>query len=498
MASQVLPFPALHPSSGLQILAMRVFSSPTPDKRRASECISRSDSASFFGTSVLEQHRASDSAIREDSRNSTERVASRSNNVGVFLTDKENRSPVAPVVNKEGSALWVKLREVEAELEKERSAAKPLHEASAKLEKQEEQIKDLEQQNRVYSESLERARSEYEELLKKHASIDHEHDLRFCRFREKVIESLDHMSEDVAKLSDQADTYIRLRSNKGGKCSSASLHGIFSRLRSFQDKTLQSLDYMNEEVAKMHEQTDAKIRYDSMMHARLAATRLVHKCVVRHLVSDDTAPIIDTADSRKEPDEGIAEGGTIAEERASWQKQNRELALTVEMLIQEKQQLEAENKHISNVAAIFEKKYEDIAGQNARLMGHINHKQKIQHTLQLKEEISELRASLALAQKRCFQLESGLTHKQLDHLLASTHNEDDGARVAGTSRRSMTAHPHSICDWNSERMKIDLQHLISLIRGVVLDCRAEEPTSDLTGVFEKLRLVMQARVQRRK
>lgn len=420
------------------------------------------------------------------------RVASRSaeGEAGVFSTDKENRPPPAPAANKEGSALRLKLREVEAELEQERSAAKPVYEANARLEKQDEQIKDLQKQNRASHESLERVRSEYEELLKKYASIDRDHNRRFRRFQEKVVESMDHMNEEVAKLSEGGKC--------SGKCSSVPMDAIFSRLRSFQNKTLQSLDYMSEEVAKMQDKTDAKIRHESMMHARLAAAKLVHKSVVRHLVSDSTAPVVDIADSRNEPDGGVAECDAIGEERASWQKQNRELALTVEMLIQEKQQLEAENKHISNVAAIFEKKYEDIAGQNARLMGHINHKQKIQHTLQLKEENSELRASLTLAQKRCFQLESGLTHKQLDHFLASTYSEDDGARVGGKSRQSIAAHSHGAFDWNSERMKIDLQHLISLIRGVVLDCRVEEPTSDLTSVFEKLRVVMQARVQKRK
>mmetsp|Transcript_50893 Transcript_50893/g.80728 ORF Transcript_50893/g.80728 Transcript_50893/m.80728 type:complete len:504 (-) Transcript_50893:151-1662(-) len=494
---------------------MQSLSSPTLENRRASEACFRGESGSVFGTSVLEQRRSSDSRVREDSRNST--ASFKSAKVGVFVTDKENRSPAPITTKKEASALWVKLRETEAELEKSRSALKPLEEATAKIENQEQRIRDLQEQNRELKDSLDLKQSEHEELKQKYESLHEENAQCLIRFQKKVVESLDHMNEDIAKLGDRTEANAHLASRRAGNLSGteSNQHDILFLLRCFQKKVIKSLDYMSEEIAQLQEITDANTRrmhqvstirssagqgpIDSTMYARLAAAKLVHKCVVSHLVSEIEGDVpTDVEDPDEERDDLKAHCETLEEERSSWKKQNHELALTVQMLIQENQQLEAQNKHTSKIAAVFEKKYEDIAGQNARQMGHINHKQKIQHTLQLKEEISELRTSLSLAQKRCFQLESGLTTKQLDHLLASfgASIAEDGAYVVGESRRSKARLAAGTNNWKSERMKIDLQHLISLIQGVVLDCHGEESTNDLTSLFQKLRAVMQQRVRK--
>merc|ERR1712072_113699 len=187
----------------------------------------------------------------------------------------------------------------------------------------------------------------------------------------------------------------------------------------------------------------------------------------------------------------------------AWQEQNQELMLTVQMLIKEKQELQAENKHISEIADIFEKKYEEIAGQNARMMGHINHKQKIQHTLQLKQENAELRQKLSETTKLCCQLESGNGNKRLDELFnsfalyagATSSSADGEPTTPGRSRKSTSGRrSHDVDD----QKKIDLQHLIALIQGVVMENRGEEGTGDMGSPFERLRDAMQKKTPKQK
>lgn len=68
--------------------------------------------------------------------------------------------------------------------------------------------------------------------------------------------------------------------------------------------------------------------------------------------------------------------------------------------------LELENCSLKESNAIFEASLERISGQHARLMGHNNHKQKIQYMLKLKDENGRLRRELKESRHRALQLDS--------------------------------------------------------------------------------------------
>merc|ERR1719223_344096 len=85
--------------------------------------------------------------------------------------------------------------------------------------------------------------------------------------------------------------------------------------------------------------------------------------------------------------------------------QNRELVLTVHQFKQESELLEAEGQSLRKRLAIFEENLDRVTGQNAQLMGHANHRQKIHHTMQLKEELCQLHMKLRKAHDRIVRLQ---------------------------------------------------------------------------------------------
>lgn len=85
--------------------------------------------------------------------------------------------------------------------------------------------------------------------------------------------------------------------------------------------------------------------------------------------------------------------------------QNRELALTLQLFKQDCELLSAENKSLHESLAAFEANLDRVTSQNAKLLGHSNHRQKIHYTFKLKEENGRLREELRRAQHKVLQLE---------------------------------------------------------------------------------------------
>merc|ERR1719263_2657013 len=77
------------------------------------------------------------------------------------------------------------------------------------------------------------------------------------------------------------------------------------------------------------------------------------------------------------------------------------LTVTSEQLRSHCQTLEVENASMKDLMAAFELGLE----QHAQAIGHVNHKQKIRYTLQLKETINRLLDELRRSRSRIFMLE---------------------------------------------------------------------------------------------
>jgi hypothetical protein len=86
-------------------------------------------------------------------------------------------------------------------------------------------------------------------------------------------------------------------------------------------------------------------------------------------------------------------------------ERNRQLLTTLEQFTHEHREVEAENKSLRESVKAFEESLEKMAGQHAELMGHVNHKQKIKHTMQLKEENLKLKDEVRRLRKECYSLQ---------------------------------------------------------------------------------------------
>merc|ERR1719272_1245411 len=85
---------------------------------------------------------------------------------------------------------------------------------------------------------------------------------------------------------------------------------------------------------------------------------------------------------------------------------NSELLLTLEQFKQDCETLQAENQGLRESVAAFEDNLDKVAGQNAKMMGHTNHKQKIMYTMKLQESNTKLREEVNKMRKKYLALEA--------------------------------------------------------------------------------------------
>lgn len=93
--------------------------------------------------------------------------------------------------------------------------------------------------------------------------------------------------------------------------------------------------------------------------------------------------------------------------------QNRQLLLTVSALKQECETIQAEKQCLQETVADLERSLDAVSGQHAELAGHVNHRQKIRHTMQIKEERDKLREKHVKLQQRISVLEASQSSQAL-------------------------------------------------------------------------------------
>jgi len=117
--------------------------------------------------------------------------------------------------------------------------------------------------------------------------------------------------------------------------------------------------------------------------------------------------------------------------------QNRELMRTIWQFNQDCEFLEVENCSLKATMSIFEQDLDRVTNQNAQLIGHVNHRQKIRHTMKMKEEINRLLNQLNKARKRIVQLEVSKDTESLVDVLSSHGVSLDGWWWCQASKRPM-------------------------------------------------------------
>lgn len=77
---------------------------------------------------------------------------------------------------------------------------------------------------------------------------------------------------------------------------------------------------------------------------------------------------------------------------------------------------EADNQSLRESLKAFEESFGRVVGQHAELVGHANHKQKIKHTIQLKEENPKLKDEACKLRKQCYSLQASKRGNLLEAL----------------------------------------------------------------------------------
>jgi len=108
--------------------------------------------------------------------------------------------------------------------------------------------------------------------------------------------------------------------------------------------------------------------------------------------------------------------------------QIRELLATMQNFKSENDRLTAENASISESLAFFEEDLERVSDRNAKLIGHVNPKQKLRYTLKLKDEKNQLRAENEKLRGRIAQLESSGKNETIFNVLEDLGLEVDPLR----------------------------------------------------------------------
>merc|ERR1719305_494863 len=86
--------------------------------------------------------------------------------------------------------------------------------------------------------------------------------------------------------------------------------------------------------------------------------------------------------------------------------QHKELTLTINQLTQEYELADADRRCLEEQLAVYEADLESTKDEQAKMMGHANHKQKVKYHLKIKDENAQLRKDVVDLRQRLSQFES--------------------------------------------------------------------------------------------
>mmetsp|Transcript_24625 Transcript_24625/g.54417 ORF Transcript_24625/g.54417 Transcript_24625/m.54417 type:complete len:513 (-) Transcript_24625:110-1648(-) len=504
--------------------------------------------AVMFGTSVLERRISTESADclslnLLDERHSAVGRHSAAAKLGLFPSDKENRPPAAAGGKKAApgeerishSALWTRLQEAEqlrerlaqeerlrvqaeARLRETQGARKSAADARALLEEKDEQLEELrrqcaeleasrglaEQKGRAWklraesdAKAASDARRDLAEATQSPLVMDLDMDSILEPLKEKLWRGLDFLGGQVDELAERT---LRSEELARGTRPAAAAEELELELAARAEAEAEAAQ------ARRQLAEEAELRREAERRCEELSAQLETATAEGDLAAARLSQLSAGACGSAPEEDGDCE--LLA--------QNRELLLSMQMLKQEVEQLEAERRSLQESAAIFEQGFERVAGQQARQMGHQNHRQKIRYTLQMKEENSKLRDELKQARVRALKLEASKKGESLIEALAPLSSVrgrgcvDPFVYIAPRSRSSSRPAPPrpsrgsvsggledatQRCREQEkilERISIDFRHFLSLLEAAVPDGDESGPSDaggrgQLNALLERLR-----------
>jgi len=206
--------------------------------------------------------------------------------------------------------------------------------------------------------------------------------------------------------------------------------------------------------------------------------------------------------------------------------------MTVNRVVQDFEHTTAEKNSLQETCAEYEEALDHEKHENAKQMGHTNHKQKVQYHIKVKDENMQLKKDIVELRQRLSQFEAGQRGSSLLEALASFGSGGNGGcgelsvsapsvtpareprtpnpkgssqSAARTPRRPNSAGPAprrgqavevescqrcAIQERATERTIVDFQHFVSLIERAAFVGDVGDSTADPHAMIEKLRNVV--------
>mmetsp|Transcript_28476 Transcript_28476/g.51484 ORF Transcript_28476/g.51484 Transcript_28476/m.51484 type:complete len:502 (-) Transcript_28476:106-1611(-) len=484
----------------------------------------------MFSTSVLECQKALNSAAPATAVAEAEESAKpgRVQRHGLYSSDKENRPlmPMTATKRNSSGALWEQQREVDC------LKAKLAHEEKLRLQA-EGQLSEMRGNKRSVAEM--RSLTEFQaqrisELETRCKNLDDmqqeaqiqakQETLRASDLEASLLERTRELKKEKHCKVAEAEAMLTIKSEK--------LTAMQTELAELTRRTI-----FNEARLKRHQ--EALVIDDSSPgccgpeglavseHHRLVS-RVVHCAVIKALVAEESVPRLLLADEvqqtlRSELAKAEAEaqaaradefrqlektclnkvqlGIQVAELQGREEQllaQSRQLADTNSMLKQECECLRAENHGLKDTVVMFEESLEKVSCQHAELAGHANHRQKIRHMQQLKDDREHLRSENQQLRLRLKRAEASSCNRNLYEAMSGAMESVPSSKLGKTIPRTGAVAEGSEparcmrLEQDLERATINFRHLLDLIEfAVSMGGRTGASELGIAGLLEELR-----------
>ncbi|CAE7040804.1 Hmmr [Symbiodinium natans] len=499
----------------------------------------------MFSTSVLECHKSldqtmvkslgvlSENRLSENAQNTPSKMCKRPSwpqAPGLFASDKENRPAQDPEAKVNKSAWWQ--QQCDADALKQQQAQQRLRAGA------EEQLQRLRSARRS-----EGAGEDPSELRRRCRELELERDALSLRAQaalrlEAELEAekaraahlaqqlrgseaaarragLHELCEQVKNLNRQADLHEeQLAAISNRRMASTLVRSVVSRVLARQSPDLQKPDRVcdgvrmvrSEDVAVQAElRTEASPESEELrlLRAELsearAAAEVRRSCgrEVREGLQKDCERWRRHAEGLEKQVDQLGRSMQGCETCAMLLAESQELALTVTTLKNQCEALEVERKSLTSRVTSLQENLEDVSSSHAELAGHVNHRQKIRHTVQLKEDRDSYREENFRLKQRILQLEAGNSSQGIVQAVAGfSGSEPRGHRVSRLSSRPSCRGATENLDGSQrlqkrcqqlerelERNKVNVTHFLAIIERAV--SMEGEPT--VAALLEALR-----------
>jgi len=433
---------------------------------------------------------------------------------GLFASDKENRPEIeAPEMKVTKSTWWQQQRDADALKQQQlqqrfRAGAEEQlqHVRSARrseggaVETSDSELRRRCQELELRARAALRLEAELEAEKAKSARLAQllrGSDAATCRL------GLHEMSEQVKHLSRQADLHEeQLAAISNRRTASALVRSVVQRVLARQTPEAQVCRALDVAVqAELGTEAEELSTLRSELADARAAAEVRRSCgrEVREGLQKDCERWRRHAEGLEKQVDQLGRSMQGCETCTAMLAESQELALTITALKNQCDGLEVERKSLASKVDSLQESLEEVSSSHAELAGHANHRQKIRHTLQLKDDRDSYREENFRLKQRILQLEARNSSQGIVQAVAGhSGGELRSGRVSRLSSRPASRGGHDGLDGSQrclqkrcqqlerelERNKINVTHFLAIIERAV---STEGESKSVTALLQALR-----------